>query len=101
MPFYLTPRKSPHKAFDKFSIPKKSKVGILRIEYCEAVRGFSSTLSFAILTRPAYSEASCSRIGDTIWQGPHHGAQQSTIIAPGYESTSMLNVLSVTVTGRS
>src|SRR2546428_14140549 len=40
--------------------------------------GFSSVLSFPKVTRPEYSLARASTIGETIRQGPHPGAQQST-----------------------
>jgi len=92
--------RAPTNLSTSFPSLKKSRVGILCVEYCAAVIGFSSTFSFAILTRVAYSEASCSRMGETIRQGPHHGAQQSTTTAPGNERTSSLNVPSVTGTGR-
>ena len=47
----------------------------------EEVRGFSSTLSFAIRTS-LRSAAICSRIGPIIRHGPHHGAQKSTTTEP-------------------
>jgi len=42
--------RAPTRLLTSFPSLNRSMVGILRIEYCEAVRGFSSTLSFAILT---------------------------------------------------
>src|SRR2546430_16020462 len=36
-------------------------------------------------TRPEYSFASCSTIGATILQGPHHAAQKSTTISGYFE----------------
>src|SRR5438093_9521570 len=44
------------------------------------VKGFSSTFSLPKATRPAYSLASCSMMGATVRQGPHHAAQKSTTI---------------------
>src|SRR5581483_8753722 len=44
-----------------------------------AISGFSSVFSFMTLILPAYSVASSSTIGATIWHGPHHTAQKSTI----------------------
>ena len=64
-----------------------------------AVAGFSSTLSFAIRTRPDISLASSSRIGAIIRQGPHQGAHMSRSTGMGERSTSAANVASVTVTG--
>src|SRR5438876_3265793 len=40
---------------------------------------FSSTLTLAILTAPAFSRATSSRSGAIILHGPHHSAQKSTI----------------------
>src|SRR5438445_13275303 len=39
---------------------------------------FSSTLTFATLTEPAFSRAISSSSGEIILQGPHHSAQKST-----------------------
>src|SRR6476619_7798386 len=52
------------------------KVGIDMMPYFAAVAGFSSTLSFTILTLPSIEPASSSRAGAIILQGPHHSAQK-------------------------
>src|SRR6266481_4210142 len=57
------------------------------------VRGFSSTFNLPNATRPEYSFASCSTMGATILQGPHHTAQKSTTIS-GYFEISDENVAS-------
>ena len=43
-----------------------------------ASAGFSSTLTLAILIRPACSFAISSNTGASILHGPHHSAQKST-----------------------
>src|SRR5690606_2300898 len=50
-------------------------VGMPRMPYLAAVSWLSSTLSLATVRRPAYSEATSSRMGAIILQGPHHAAQ--------------------------
>ena len=80
---------------------KSKRVGMLWIAYWEAVSGFSSTFSFPTFSLPAYSDASCSRRGEMIRQGPHQGAQQSNNTPPRWETTSSPKVLSVIGTGRS
>src|SRR5690606_40983296 len=55
-----------------------SSIGIERTWYFRAVARFSSTLTLAILTLPAYWSASSSRAGAIILHGPHQGAQKST-----------------------
>src|SRR5690348_15663167 len=45
---------------------------------------------------PAYSVANSSTIGATIWQGPHHTAQKSTITRPGDLITSVSHPASST-----
>src|SRR5882724_1498479 len=66
-----------------------------------AVRGFSSTFSFAILYLPPDSAASWSRTGATIRHGPHHSAHASTNTGRDEEAatTSFANVASVTICG--
>src|SRR5437879_5872171 len=53
-------------------------VGMLRASYRWLNARLSSTLTLMTLSRPGNSRASCSRIGDTKRQGPHHGAHRST-----------------------
>src|SRR5436190_8996424 len=53
-------------------------VGIDMMPYLAAVAGFSSTLSFTILTLPPIVPESSSSAGAIILQGPHHSAQKST-----------------------
>ena len=54
----------------------------------------SSTLTLAILARPATAGATwVSRIGVSIWQGPHHGAQKSTRVTPSAIEASKFAVL--------
>src|SRR6185295_15322312 len=54
------------------------KVGIDMMPYFEATPGFSSTLSFTILTLSPIVPAISSRAGAIIRHGPHHSAQKST-----------------------
>src|SRR5262249_44692121 len=49
---------------------------------------FSSTLTFATLTEPAFSRAISSKRGAIILQGPHHSAQKSTITGLSWCVTS-------------
>ena len=46
--------------------------------YFKAMFGASSTFNFVKPISPENSSASSSTIGETILQGPHHGAQKST-----------------------
>src|SRR3989441_10836126 len=62
------------------------------------VRGFSSTFILPNATRPEYSFASCSTMGATIRQGPHHAAQKSTTIS-GYFEISEEKVASERIIG--
>src|SRR3954464_15782170 len=55
--------------------------------YLAAVAGFSSTLSFTILTLPFIVPASSSSAGAIILQGPHHSAQKSTTTGSALLST--------------
>src|SRR6266852_9461493 len=50
-----------------------------RILYFSERLWFSSTLTFATFTEPAFSRAISSSNGAIILQGPHHSAQKSTI----------------------
>src|SRR6476646_7972051 len=54
------------------------RVGIDMMPYLAAVAGFSSTLSFTILTLPFIVPAISSSAGAIILHGPHHSAQKST-----------------------
>src|SRR6185312_10618126 len=58
----------------------------------------SSELTFASLTRPAYSAATFSSTGVSALHGPHHGAQKSTTTGMALEPsmTSSSNVAVVT-----
>src|SRR5919206_4620770 len=51
--------------------------------------------SLANVTRPSYSEASCSSTGSTARHGPHHGAQKSTTTGVCERRTSSSKVASV------
>src|SRR6476660_6699921 len=50
-----------------------------RILYLSERLWFSSTLTFATFSEPAFSRAISSSNGAIILQGPHHSAQKSTI----------------------
>src|SRR3978361_1422309 len=54
------------------------RVGIDMMPYFEATPGFSSTLSFTILTLSPMVPAISSSAGAIILHGPHHSAQKST-----------------------
>src|ERR1041385_1172075 len=71
-------------------------VGIDMMPYLAAVAGFSSTLSFTILTLPFIVPAISSRAGAIILQGPHHSAQKSTTTGSALFSTSVSKSLSDT-----
>ncbi len=73
---------------------------MLRMAYWEAVRGFSSTLSLAILTAPPYLTARSSMTGSMVLQGPHQGAQQSTRTEQASPRTSREKFWSFTSTGK-
>src|SRR5918992_5593743 len=73
-------------------------LGMLRTLKRIAVRWLASTSIFATLALPAYSPASWSRIGATIWQGPHHDAQKSTRMSPFACSISVAKEASLTCT---
>src|SRR4051812_10696201 len=72
------------------------KVGIERMPNCEAMPGFSSTLTLAILTLPCISVAISSSAGPIIRQGPHHSAQKSTTTGSDALRTSCSKLVSVT-----
>jgi hypothetical protein len=57
--------------------------------------GCSSTLTLAIVTRPAYSRASSSRVGPIALHGPHHSAQKSTMTASWCSARVWSNAASV------
>jgi hypothetical protein len=57
-------------------------VGIERTPYLTAMSCSSSVFTLTILALPSKSSASSSTTGAIIRQGPHHGAQKSTIDTP-------------------
>ena len=63
-----------------------------------AVFGFSSTLSFAIVSLPSCSAAISSSAGAIIWHGPHHSAQKSTSTGLSEPPMVSSNVASESVT---
>src|SRR5262245_62967824 len=65
--------------------------------YLAAVCGFSSTLSFTILTLPLSVPAISSSAGAIMRQGPHHSAQKSTTTGSVAFSTSESKVASETL----
>ena len=73
--------------------------GIERIAKRRASCGFSSTFTFATLTRPQRCCATAFRTGSIDRQGPHHGAQKSTSTGMGEDSTASAKLESVTTTG--
>ena len=66
---------------------------------CDTI-GFSSVFSFVSCTCPANSSASDSSSGPRMRQGPHHGAQNSTITGASCDraTTSRSKLASVTST---
>ena len=56
-----------------------------------ATSTFSSVLILAITARPSYLAARSSTMGAIMRQGPHQGAQKSTITGTGAFSTSSSN----------
>src|SRR6185312_8679568 len=72
-------------------------VGIDMMPYFDATPGFSSTLSFTILTLSPMTPAISSRAGAIMRQGPHHSAQKSTTTGLVDLSTSVSNVASETL----
>jgi len=75
-----------------------SRVGMPIMLNRVAVSGFSSTLSLPKIISPVCSLASSSMIGATIWQGAHHGAQQSMTISGCFLVVS-LKLVSVMMIG--
>src|SRR5919204_3050672 len=72
-------------------------VGIDWMPYLAAVCGFSSTLSFTILTLPLSVPAISSSAGAIMRQGPHHSAQKSTTTGSVAFRTSESKVASETL----
>src|SRR5262245_2760401 len=72
-------------------------VGIDWIPYLAAVWGFSSTLSFTILTLPLSVPAISSSAGAIMRHGPHHSAQKSTTTGSVAFNTSASTVASETL----
>ena len=71
-------------------------VGIPLTPNFEGAIGFSSMLSFAIVTSPNSSEIS-SKAGAICLQGPHHSAQKSTKTGLLEPKTSASKLASVTL----
>src|ERR1700758_5252531 len=65
---------------------------------CWAISGFSSMFSLTIRTAPLVARTVFSRIGPSCLQGPHQGAQKSTITGASKEpsTTSVMKVAVVT-----
>src|SRR5882724_282180 len=55
---------------------------------CCAISGFSSILSLTIRTAPLVARTVFSRIGPSCLQGPHQGAQKSTMIGASNEPST-------------
>ena len=72
---------------------------MLRIPNLVETSGFSSVFILRKVTLPSYSFASSSTTGATIRQGPHQGAQKSTITGCSDLMTFSSNVSSVTSAG--
>ncbi len=64
--------------------------------YFDAMPGFSSTLSFTILTFSPSAFWISSSAGAIMRHGPHHSAQKSTTTGPLAFKTSLSNVASDT-----
>src|ERR1700741_2866632 len=64
---------------------------------CCAIWAFSSMLTLTSFTAPFACSTTRSSNGPSVLQGPHHGAQKSTITGPSSEacSTSVANVAMV------
>src|SRR5215468_8161429 len=65
---------------------------------CWAISGFSSILTLTIRTAPLAARTVFSRIGPSCLQGPHQGAQKSTITGASNEpsTTSAMKLAVVT-----
>src|SRR6185503_12820533 len=72
-------------------------VGIDMMPYFEATPGFSSTLSFTILTLSPMAPAISSSAGAIMRHGPHHSAQKSTTTGLVDLSTSVSKLASDTL----
>src|SRR4029078_11562356 len=72
-------------------------VGIDMMPYFDATHGFSSTLSFTILTLSPMVPAISSSAGAIMRQGAHHSAQKSTTTGPVALSTSASKLASDTL----
>src|ERR1051325_4805750 len=55
---------------------------------CCAISGFSSMFSLAMRTAPLLARTTFSRIGPNCLQGPHHGAQKSTMTGCSNEAST-------------
>ena len=55
---------------------------------CCAISGFSSMLSLTMRTAPLAARTTFSRIGPSCLQGPHHGAQKSTMTGCSNEAST-------------
>src|SRR4051812_13996823 len=73
-------------------------VGVDMTWESRAICGFSSMLSFAIVSLSRCSAAISSSTGATILHGPHHSAQKSTSTGLSLPRTSLAKLASVTVT---
>src|ERR1044071_1855120 len=72
-------------------------VGIPRISYRAAVEPLESTSSLPTFTRPLYSSAIESMVGDRARQGAHHAAQKSTstgVLAFTTSDSKLVSVIS-------
>src|SRR4029078_5272713 len=72
-------------------------VGIDMMPYFDATPGFSSTLSFTILTLSPMVPAISSSAGAIMRHGPHHSAQKSTTTGLVDLSTSVSKFASDTL----
>src|SRR4030043_1544183 len=79
-----------------FPFATNNMVGIPWTPYFIAHSGFSSVFTFATIILPAFSLAIFSRVGAIILQGPHQGAQKSTITGTLELNTVFSNAASVT-----
>src|SRR6185436_5209821 len=74
------------------------RVGMLRtLKRCD-VLGFSSTLSFTIVSLSRYSSAILLSMGAIALHGPHQSAQKSISTGPGAFSTYCSKLVSLTCT---
>ena len=54
--------------------------------------GFSSMLTLASTTLPSVASVTFSRIGPSVWHGPHHGAQRSITTGVGLRSLDHIGI---------